>query len=81
MSVTLVLVAAAVLVALYLLVSWLRTPGAPNPFASDSRRPVKPLVVDQKLRDNVIKQCEYRARDSVCGWCGRGWVVRCLMVG
>ena len=30
----------------------------PNPFKKDSRRPVEPLVKDQKVRDRLLKQGE-----------------------
>ncbi|XP_037093625.1 all-trans-retinol 13,14-reductase-like [Pollicipes pollicipes] len=52
----LVLKVTAVLVAVRLLVRWLRRPRSNNPFASDARQSVRPLVTDQKARDRVIKQ-------------------------
>ncbi|XP_037093628.1 all-trans-retinol 13,14-reductase-like [Pollicipes pollicipes] len=52
----LVLKVTAVLVAVRLLVRWLRRPRSNNPFASDARQSVRPLVIDQKARDRVIKQ-------------------------
>ena len=59
MTLAVVLVSVAAVVVGYLLVSWLRKPAARNPFATDSRQPLRPLVVDQKLRDKVLKQCKY----------------------
>ena len=37
-------------------IGWLVWSSAPNPFASDSRKPRKPYVSDQKIRDAVLKQ-------------------------
>jgi len=56
MVVLLLIKAALVLLALRLLYSWWRGKSAPNPFAADARQPLKPLELDQKERDRVLKQ-------------------------
>jgi len=56
MAVIGILLTGLALAAGYLLASWLRKPATRNPFARDARKPVQPLVTDQKLRDKVLKQ-------------------------
>ena len=47
------------LAALFLLIQiirWAWQSSSPNPFAQDDRHPRKPYVIDQRKRDEVIKQ-------------------------
>jgi len=52
----LILKVTAVMAVLRLLVGWWRRPRSSNPFATDAGKPVKPLELDQKKRDKVLKQ-------------------------
>ena len=55
-SVAAAAIACALASLFYERIGWLLIPQGPNPFAADTREPRKPYELDQRERDNVLKQ-------------------------